>query len=362
MGNKYTDERNIQILISLLKQHDIRDIIINPGATNVSFVASVQNDDFFNIYSCVDERSACYMACGMAEELGKPVVITCTGATASRNYVSGLTEAFYNKIPIIAITATQHIGRIGHNIPQVIDRSVQLNDIVKKSVQLYSINTKEDEWSCNVKVNDVLLECRRNGGGPVHINLETIYSNELTCIELPVERVIKRIKTYDVFPQIKEQKIVIYIGHHKKMSKDLISAIENFCERNNAVVLCDHTSNYNGKYKIIGNIICNQQGSNELMYVDLLIHLGDISGDYMTIVPNNVWRVNSDGEIRDTFKKLTYVFEMEEKEFFENYNNSTDTKNTTYYDLWKNEEKRLMEKVNNVELPFSNIWNAKNII
>ena len=40
MLKKYSDEINVQMLIALLKAHNIKDIIVNPGATNVSFVAS----------------------------------------------------------------------------------------------------------------------------------------------------------------------------------------------------------------------------------------------------------------------------------------------------------------------------------
>lgn len=119
----YTVERSQQIVISLLKQYGIRKIITSPGATNITFVASVQHDSWFELYSSVDERSAAYMACGMAAESGEPVVLTCTGATASRNYVPGLTEAYYRKLPVLAITATQDERRIGHLVPQVIDRS-----------------------------------------------------------------------------------------------------------------------------------------------------------------------------------------------------------------------------------------------
>ena len=89
MDIHYTAEKNIQILLGLLKAHGIKKIIVSPGTTNVSFVASMQYDPYFEIYSAADERSAAYIACGMAEESGEPVVITCTGATASRNYVSG---------------------------------------------------------------------------------------------------------------------------------------------------------------------------------------------------------------------------------------------------------------------------------
>ena len=90
----YSAERNVQILVALLKAHGIRYVIASPGTTNINFVISVQNDPFFKVFSSVDERSAAYLACGIASESGEPVVLSCTGATASRNYVSGLTEAY----------------------------------------------------------------------------------------------------------------------------------------------------------------------------------------------------------------------------------------------------------------------------
>ena len=107
MEQYYTNERNVQIVIGLLKAHGIKRIVASPGSTNVTFVASVQQDPWFEIYSCVDERSAAYMACGIALETGEPCVLSCTGATASRNYFSALTEAYYRKLPILAITSTQ---------------------------------------------------------------------------------------------------------------------------------------------------------------------------------------------------------------------------------------------------------------
>ena len=80
----YSSERNVQIVISLLKSHGIKKVVTSPGMTNITFVASIQTDPFFELYSCVDERSAAYMACGMAAETGEPIVLSCTGATASR--------------------------------------------------------------------------------------------------------------------------------------------------------------------------------------------------------------------------------------------------------------------------------------
>lgn len=164
MDTFYTSEKSTQILIGLMKAHGVKKIVVSPGATNVCFVASVQQDPFFEIYSSVDERSAAYIACGLAEESGEAVALSCTGATASRNYISGLTEAYYRKLPILTITSTQRLGRIGHNVPQVIDRTTPLNDIVRKSVQIQIVKDKEDEWSCNTLINQAILEMFRNGG------------------------------------------------------------------------------------------------------------------------------------------------------------------------------------------------------
>ena len=173
MEKYYTSERNAQIVIALLKANNIRKIIASPGATNITFVASIQQDPYFEIYSSVDERSAAYMACGLAAESGEPVVLSCTGATASRNYLPGLTEAFYRKLPVLAITSTQYEGRVGHHIPQVIDRSRPLNDIVHVSVSLPAVRDEEEAWSCEINANKAILALKHRGGGPAHINLAT---------------------------------------------------------------------------------------------------------------------------------------------------------------------------------------------
>lgn len=60
----YTTDKSTLILIALLKAHGIRKIVASPGATNTIFVASIQHDDFFEIYSSVDERSLLILHAG----------------------------------------------------------------------------------------------------------------------------------------------------------------------------------------------------------------------------------------------------------------------------------------------------------
>ena len=104
MGHDYyTDDKGTLVLMALLKEYGIKKVVASPGTGNMALVVSMQHDPYFEMYSCVDERSAAYMACGIAAESGEPIVVTCTEATASRNYLPGLTEAFYRKLPILAI-------------------------------------------------------------------------------------------------------------------------------------------------------------------------------------------------------------------------------------------------------------------
>lgn len=355
----YTTERNVQMLIYLMKQHGVRKVIASPGATNVTFVASIQQDPYFEIYSAADERSAAYIACGLAAESGESVAISCTGATASRNYVPGLTEAYYRKLPILAVTSTQHTGRIGQLCPQVIDRSIIQNDIAVMSVNIPFIYSKEDEWDCNVKLNRALLALKHRGGGPVHINLTTNYCRDFSAKNLPETRVIRRITKNDKFPEINAEKVGIFVGAHLKWSIKLTDAVDRFCEAHNGVVLCDHTSNYQGKYRIQYNLICGQIRHTDLGKMDLLIDMGEMSGSYMSIQPKNVWRVNSDGEIRDTFRKLTYLFDMTEEEFFAAYSGDGHS-NLNYYGSCKKAYDELAVQI--PEMPFSNLWIAQNTI
>ena len=168
---KYTNERNVQIVIALLKAHGIHRVIASPGTTNMTFVVSIENDPWFQIWSSVDERSAAYLACGMAAETGEPVAISCTGATASRNYMPGLTEAYYRKLPVLAITSTRGNHKVGHLIDQQIDRRNIPNDIAMESVTIPMVKDSEDERYCEIEANKAMLALTLNGGGPAHINM-----------------------------------------------------------------------------------------------------------------------------------------------------------------------------------------------
>lgn len=359
MKTHYTDEQNVQILVAVLKANGIRKIIASAGTTNIAFVRSMQNDPYFEMYSAVDERSAAYMACGLAAESGEPVVLSCTGATASRNYLPALTEAYYRKLPILSVTSSQDIAKIGHMSPQLIDRTVMPKDAVKHSVHLPNIKDDDDFWSCEVKVNNAILELKRHGGGPVHINLTTKYSKNFDVEKLPDIRVIKRVTLTSEFPEMPKGKVAIFVGSHVTMNDDLTKAIDDFCASNDGVVFCDHSSGYYGKYRVQHTLSSSQSLADfSQMKPELTIHIGEITGDYTTgkIIGKRVWRVSEDGEIRDTFRKLSYVFEIPEIEFFKKYTKES-LLGDTYLKTCKEHTVKMYEQF--PQVPFSNIWIAK---
>lgn len=362
MNSYYTTERNVQILIQVLKANNIKKVIASPGTTNICFIASIQQDPFFTIYSAPDERSAGYIACGMAAETGEPVVISCTGATASRNYMPALTEAYYRKLPILAITSSRRSSRIGHNYDQVTDRTQLPNDIAKLSVQLPVILDADNEWAVNVAANKAILELNHRGKGPVHINLETDYSRIYDIKDLPATRIIRRYTNRDELPAIEASRVVIFVGSHAPWSERLSESVDKFCVQNNAIVLCDQISNYKGKYRAFVNFHTIQRDFKSIvMNADLMIHIGDVAASSYTINAKSVWRVNEDGEIRDPFRKLTNVFEMTEEEFFSSYiNEDSIDSNLEFWNEYEKEEKSIRALLDDkVErLPFSNAWIA----
>lgn len=356
----YTVERNVQILIAALKAHGIRQVIASPGTTNLTFVASLEIDPFFTLYSAPDERSAAYMACGLAAESGAPVVITCTGATASRNYLPGLTEAYYRKLPVLAVTGTLYENRSGHLTAQFVDRSSVPSDAARLSVSMPSVRAKDDEWHNVVAANRAILELTRHGGGPVHINLETGHSLDYSVEKLPPVRCIRRHFRGGALPEMPKGRVAVFVGSHLPWDDGLRNAVERFCERFDAVVFCDHTSNYRGVNGANFALACYQQSKSFTAYhPDVMIHIGEITGDYPSMQicgPAKVWRVSPDGEIRDTFRRLTDVFEMDERSFFEWYSEHGERRRFHYRKQCRSHAENLLHKV--PELPFSNLWVA----
>lgn len=364
MDFHYTDEKNVQIVLSLLKANNIKKVVVSPGATNESIVASMQYDPYFEMFSCVDERSAAYMACGMAVESGEIVVLSCTGATSSRNYMPALTEAYYRHIPVLAITSSMSTICIGHLHPQCTDRSTPPVDTVRASYCIEVIKDENDEWDRMLKINEAIAELKRDGGGPVHINLITRGCNDYSLKELPMVNTIKRISQNDDKPSLVGKNVLVFIGEKYRWSETDVYALDKFCNTFKTVALCDQTSGYKGYYRVLSALVAAQEDmiDSSLFECDVLIHIGGISGDYYTmgaIRAKEVWRVDEDGQMRDKFRRLTHVFQMPVADFFSYYASEGQFENNERLEAFIRAKSQLEENL--PQLPFSNAWIASQL-
>lgn len=361
MELKYTDEKAVLLLVALLKANGIKRIIVSPGTTNFTFVGSVQNDDFFQLYSCVDERSAAYMACGMAAETGEPVVISCTGATAPRNYLPGLTEAYYRKLPVLAVCGTRGESKIGHLHDQQLDRRHEPTDVANVQVWLPFVKDAEDEQYCINEINKAILALRIHGGGPAMINLTTHYSQNMSVQSLPQVNKVEYYTIADKLPELPQGRIAIVMGSHRIFTTQETAIIDAFCASHDAIVVCDHTSGFYGKYAFHAGLVFGQAAGTELASVDLCISVGEISGDYMgynAVWSPITWRIGEDGVYRNRTNNVNKLFEMSLAQFCQNYI-IEDTNNDTYLQQCKKAYDEVYSLI--PELPFSNIWIAQQL-
>lgn len=351
----------MQILLSLLKKNNIRKVVASPGSSNADIVESFAHDPWFEVYSSVDERSAAYMACGLAIESGEAVVLSCTGATASRNYYPGLTEAYYKKLPILAVTTHTGKDKIGHLVPQCIDRRVVASDVTRLSVEFPSVKNQKDEDFVIAEANKAILELFRNGGGPVHINIIASFSRDFSVNTLPDVKSVKRYFAWDELPSIPKGKIAVYVGSHRTFTDKENNAIDAFCATHDAVVICDHTSGYYGRYRLLPTLAHLQEHAEiPIGTLDLMIHIGEVSAATFagTFSAKEVWRVSEDGEYRDTYKKLTNIFQMPAWFFFDKYAENGVNKHQ-FIDEMKSLYDELYQNI--PKLPFSNIWSAQQL-
>lgn len=356
------DFNTVHYLIALLKAYGLKNIISSPGTQNSFFNATVQEDNDFQCFSVIDERSAAYVANGISFETQTPTVITCTGATAARNYMSALTEAYYRRIPIIAITFFDPCCNKYNLSPQYTDRSVSQNDIKYLSVELPTINNQRDKINCITFLNAALSQAFYLNK-PVHINCPA--SIDFSCFGKGLPTDIWKVNYYaedfeDISRELENKDFAVFIGSHDKFTQKEENAISQFAESWNIPIFCDHTSQYQGKNKVLiskaFNLVRNNSNKPKI-----IIDIGHISGDYnyeITFSAAEIWRVQKDGQYQARASRpLSKIFDCSEKFFFRSLINKN-YKASNYYT-------KIIQSVKDLkypELPLSTALICQNLV
>lgn len=360
----YTIQENVRIVISMLKQYNIHYIVVSPGGTNIPISQAVQEDPFFKCYSVPDERSAMYFAIGLHLQTGEIIATSCTSAQATRNYIPGLTEAFYKHVPILAIT-TAKLRRFQYqDYMQAPDQCSLPKDSVKKVFDLPPVTDTNTRLQCYHDAKEAILEITHRKPGPIQLNIRIVdtQQGQFEEVNLPVIRPLNRYMAWDEWPSLGviDKKILVVVGEHRPFSVRQQVALDTFCKSYNVVVYVNHLSNYSGPYSINANMLVSCGGFTKLK-PELLITIGGQTGDYSIygvltgIGDVEHWRVSEDGAFVDTYGKLTKIFECPDYYFFEKMTLNSFNAHT-YYTEWKEYNERMNY---DIEIPLSNLYVAQ---
>lgn len=150
------------LLIKLLAQNGIKRMVYTSSVRNSFFVENACKS--MDCYEYEDARSVAYIGTGMAAESNESVVICTNGDVEYRSFCSGLTEAFYRNLQIVAITISDHIK---------LDYSIEIKDTVKYHQRISGRMTEQEMINCIYKVI--------KGKKPCHLDIDLLENQE--CVE-----------------------------------------------------------------------------------------------------------------------------------------------------------------------------------
>lgn len=164
--------QHIVDLVEICRLKGIRHVVISPGSRNSPLIHLFANEKSFILHSIVDERSAGFFALGISLASNQPVILLCTSGTAVLNYSPALAEAYYQHIPLIAITADRPADLIDQQDNQTIRQSEVYQNFIKESICLdIPVLSIEELQKIHFTVDHIINSSLKGIKGPVHINV-----------------------------------------------------------------------------------------------------------------------------------------------------------------------------------------------
>ncbi len=149
----------------------VRKVVLSPGSRSTPLALLLAACPEIHIYLDIDERSAGFLALGMAKAERRPVALVCTSGTATANYYPAVVEAFYARVPLIVMTADRPHELLHVGAPQTIQQAGMYGNYVKSASE---IDIPEQDLTM---IRHDRLICARAVAlavtrpyGPVHLN------------------------------------------------------------------------------------------------------------------------------------------------------------------------------------------------
>jgi 2-succinyl-5-enolpyruvyl-6-hydroxy-3-cyclohexene-1-carboxylate synthase len=173
-------------IAEVCSRKNIQNVVICPGSRSAPLTLGFVSHRGLRSWSIPDERSAGFIALGMAQSSLRPVALVCTSGTAALNFYPAIAEAFYQRLPLIVFTADRPPEWIDQLDGQSIRQKGVYGAHVKASYQLPADYTHADSvWAVQRIVNEAINLSLSAPAGPVHVNCpfrEPLYPPAETAI------------------------------------------------------------------------------------------------------------------------------------------------------------------------------------
>lgn len=178
-----TAKTNCRVLLDVLTAQGLRDALVSPGSRNAPLLMAIAARPQIRSRVVTDERTAAFVALGMALASNRPVMLCCTSGTAMLNYAPAVAEAFQRHVPLIVVSADRPRRWIDQNDSQTMCQPDALQNIVKRSFDIpvsdgNSVECgnpafrSEYEWYVNRMANEAWIAATSGIPGPVHVNVQ----------------------------------------------------------------------------------------------------------------------------------------------------------------------------------------------
>jgi len=377
-----TDKKHIQQLASLLLQKGITDVVISPGSRNAPLINQFFGLPEFNCMNVVDERSAGYQALGIALARQKPVVVVCTSGTAAINYGPAIAEAFYQKMPLVVLTADRPRRWVDQADGQTVRQGSLFLNHTLKSISLEEAERDDDFRHNNLQINETLNLVLSGNPGPVHINIplgEPLYG--FSDEELPIFRNIESFSANSQISSTELEKLaerwnsstrkMVIVG---QLSPDpqINLLLQKLAEDPGTIVLAEHLTNLSGEHLVHStDVVVAAISPDERINFqpEILLTFGQqiVSKRLKLFVranqPLEHWHISVSGEHTDTYNSLSRVISSDAFTFLNLFIPEIKNTESNYRDIWKVKEQKAFQLQNQFleDAPFCDLTACKTV-
>ena len=312
----------------LCAQLGVKHAVLSPGSRCAPLTISFAQHLEIKEISISDERSAGFIALGIAQSTQTPVVLICTSGSALLNYAPAISEAYFSQTPLVVLSADRPPEWIGQQDGQAIHQQDVFGKHVKTSYQLPVDSSNNDSaWEIKRKVCEAINISLEGKKGPVHLNIPfrepfypktSINFSDIKAIRsIAADSSLNKQQFQDLEKELASFTKIIIIAGQGNHPADLATSISKW----NVPVITETISNYPDSYCTLSQVDHIFLEETELL-PQLIISFGQsvLSKSLKNrLRTQNIehWHIqNYTGVAPDTFQHLTKVIHCKEVDFF----------------------------------------------